>query len=131
MTFVALAHNGQLDFGSEFNTARLRTYLADHEGKQFRVDEIKTTRSLSQNAYYWLFLGIIERETGNNADDLHEFFKRKLLPPRFTTVLGQEIRLPATTTELSKSDFGDYLDKIAALTGVPLPDPQLAGFLPH
>ncbi|MBV9825190.1 MAG: hypothetical protein JO001_05905 [Alphaproteobacteria bacterium] len=131
MTFLATAHNGQLDFGSDFNQQRLRLYLSDHEGKQLRLDEIKTVRSLSQNRYYWVYLGIIERETGNNADDLHEYLKRKLLPPRFVEVLGQEIRLPASTTGLSKADFGDYLDKIASLSGVPLPDPQLAGYLQH
>jgi hypothetical protein len=131
MTFLARAHNGQLDFGSDFNQARLRAFLADHEGKEFRVDQVQTKRSHSQNNFYWMYLGIIERETGNNGDDLHEFFKRKFLPPRFATVLGQEIKLPASTTTLSKSAFADYLDCISALTDVPLPSPSDAGYLPH
>jgi hypothetical protein len=70
-------------------------------------------------------------ETGDNADDLHEFFKRKLLPPVFKTIRGEEIKLPASTTDLSKSDFAEYLDRICALTNVPLPDPVAAGYLPH
>jgi hypothetical protein len=129
MTFLARAHNGQLDFGSHFNQARLQAFLADHEGKEFRIDQVQTKRTISQNNFYWMYLGIIERETGNNADDLHEFFKRKLLPARFATVLGQEIKLPASTTTLSKGEFADYLDKISVLTDVPLPDPSEAGFI--
>ena len=66
-----------------------------------------------------------------NADDLHEWFKRHLLPPRFLKVRGEELKVPASTTDLDKVAFGEYLDKICALTGVPLPDPIAAGYLPH
>ena len=34
-------------------------------------------------------------------------------------------------TDLNKNDFSEYLDRIAAETGVPLPDPEAAGYLPH
>jgi hypothetical protein len=74
---------------------------------------------------------VIEKETGNDAQDLHEYFKRVFLPPRFTKVLGKEIKLPASTTGLTKAEFGDYLDKICAETNVPIPDPVLAGFQPN
>jgi hypothetical protein len=88
-------------------------------------------RSSSQNRYYHLYLEVIALETGDNADDLHEFFKQKLLPPVFKTIRGEEIKLPASTTDLSKNDFTEYLDRICALTNVPLPDPIAAGYLPH
>jgi len=81
-------------------------------------------RSLRQNSFYWLYLGMIESETGENANDLHEIFKRKFLPPRFITVLGKEYKLPASTTKLDKLDFQNYLDKISALTEIPIPDPE-------
>ena len=86
-------------------------------------------RSDSQNRYLWFYYEIIAKETGENADDLHELFKRTLLPPVFKTVRGQELKLPRSTTELSKPEFNDFLDKIAALTGVPLPDPEAAGYI--
>jgi hypothetical protein len=86
-------------------------------------------RSGQQNSFYWLYLGVIATETGDNADDLHEFFKRKLLPPQFITVRGEEIKIPASTTDLNKADFGEYMEKICALTGVPIPDPEAAGFI--
>lgn len=128
MTFHAEAKNGQLSLGSEHNRSRFSDWLKTHEGARLVITEPKTTRTLTQNNFYWLYLSIISMETGDNDTDLHEYFKRHLLPPRFTTVMGKEIKLPATTTTLTKHEFSEYLDKICVLTEVPLPDPELAGF---
>jgi hypothetical protein len=98
-------------------------YVSRLSGEVFvTVDKIKRSRTLNQNAYYWLYLGLVASETGDSANDLHEYFKRKLLPPRIVKVMKKEIKIPATTTILNKIEFGEYLDRIAALTGVPLPD---------
>jgi len=82
----------------------------------------KPTRSNQQNSFYWLYLGIIEEETGNEANDIHEIAKRLFLKPVFKTIMGKEYKLPATTTKLSKTEFGEYLDKICAWSGVPIPN---------
>lgn len=123
-----------LDFGSEFNQARWKEFAEKNTGKTVRIELPEPSRTNTQNNFYWLYLSVIERETGNNQNDLHEFFKRQFLPPQKITVTinGQEMErmIPASTTKLSKNDFGDYLDKICALTNVPIPDPQAAGFLP-
>lgn len=87
------------------------------------------TRSTSQNRYYHLFLGIIERETGQNADEIREWAKRKFLPARFITVNGEEMRIPGSTRDLDKSGFTDYLDKISAAVEIALPDPVAAGYI--
>jgi len=113
----------------ELKSASIRQFLEDNKGKKVKIEVVKAKRSDSQNSYYWLYLGIIERETGNTAQDLHDLFKRKFLPPEFKNVLGIELKIPASTTKLSKSDFGTYLDKICALTNVPLPNPVEAGYI--
>jgi hypothetical protein len=128
MPFRGIAKNGRLVLGPVIRV-RFVEWLTANDGKTVVIAEEKRTRSRSQNAYYWVYLGIIAAETGDNADDLHEFFKRKLLPPRFVTVQGQEVKLPASTTDLNKADFGNYLDKICAMTNVPLPDPEAAGYI--
>ena len=61
--------------------------------------------------------------------EIHEWAKWKFLPPRFVTVNGEETRIAGTTKSLGKAEFGDYLDKISAETGVPLPDMEAAGFI--
>ena len=101
-------------------------YLLNLKGDvTIEVKQWSNRRSLDQNAFYWLYLGLIASETGDNINDLHEFFKRKILPPRFTKVMGEPVKLPASTTELSKVDFGEYMEQICALTSVPIPDPNL------
>lgn len=126
--FIGKAKNGELDLGTETNRARLRMCLKENEGRAFKIEMMKTTRTLSQNAFYWLYLGVIERETGNSANDLHELFKRILLPPRYINVMGREVKIPSSTSSLSKTDFSEYMEKICAETGVPIPDPKEAGY---
>lgn len=126
--FLAKSIDGKLDFGSDANESRLKECVKANPNKTFRIEMVSEKRSLSQNAFYHLYLSVIERETGNNADDLHELFKRTLLPPRLITVMGKELKIPATTTTLTKSDFGDYMERICATVNIPIPDPIQAGY---
>ena len=86
-------------------------------------------RSIQQNRFYWLYLGVISEETGDDRNSLHEFFKRKFLPPEYITHFGETIKIPNITTNLSKSEMVEYMMRIEALTGVPVPDPEAAGFI--
>lgn len=109
-----------------------RDFLFGMEGKRvsLEVRPWSSKRSTSQNRYYWTYLEAIEAETGQNANDLHEYFKRIFLKPVEKTILGKRILFPGSTTHLGKQDFSEYLDKICAETGIPLPDKTLAGYLP-
>src|SRR5438105_10471644 len=109
--FRAAIKDGKLSFGPIL-LKRFHEFLGAKEGKALVISLDKPSRLQSQNAFYWVYLDLIARETGDNADDLHEFFKRKLLPPRFVQVRGEELRLPATTTDLDKVQFTEYLDEI-------------------
>ena len=123
-TFIAKIKHGLevLDFGSPYNRARYYDWCKQNIGKEVRIKEIENNRTLSQNALYWKFLELIERETGNSANNLHEYFKRVHLPPKFIKVLGKEIKIPKSTTELTKIEFIDYLDKISAESNVEIPN---------
>lgn len=128
--FNAISKNGELDFGSDSNLARFKQWLKDREGKRIRIGEITSTRTILQNRFYWCYLGIIERETGQDAQDIHEIAKRKFLPPRFVNVMGKEFKLPSTTTKLSKTEMSDFMDKICYWTNIPIPDPnELEGYI--
>lgn len=125
--FIFTAKDGNTEFAG-MTKVRLKEYLLANEGKIFEIRRRENKRSLSQNRYMWVYLEVISAETGNDANELHEMLRRKLLPPKFITVLGEEIKIPRSTTELSKTEFGEYLEKICALTEVPLPDKTLAGY---
>lgn len=111
---------GKIDFYAEKEYNR---YIKSLKEGDYTIEISKRygTRTLKQNSFYWLYLGIIEQETGETSNDLHELFKRKFLPPRFKTILGKEIKLPSTTTELDPLQFNNYIDRICAETGIPFP----------
>lgn len=120
-TYIFTSNGTGMDFQSDTQRALYVQDLKENVGKKYKIERIVPVRSLSQNAFYWAYLGTIEKETGNLANDLHEYFKRTLLPPKFINVMGKEIKIPASTTDLTKVQFGEYLDKISAESGVPLP----------
>ncbi len=126
--FRATIKDGKLTYGPII-LQKLNDWAAVHEGARLITTEEKPERSNQQSRYYWLYLRVIEQETGQNADDVHEWAKRKFLPPRFIRVNEEELRIPGSTTALTRSEFTDYLDKISAETGVPLPDPEAAGYI--
>ncbi len=121
-TFIFQAKEGKMTWGSVWNHQRFLACLKEHEGKDFRIELLQSTRSLSQNSLYWLYLEVIARETGNSANDLHEYFRRVLLSPKILKVMNKEIKVPKSTTELNKVEFGDYMDKICSETNIPIPD---------
>lgn len=110
------------------NTKAWLDYLEKNDGKKLvvEVELEKSRRSLDQNAYLWgVVYKTIADYNGDTENDLHEFFKRKCLPPKFVKVLGKEIKIPATTTDLNKIQFGEYIEKIraeVAILGIIIPE---------
>ena len=127
-TFLFIAKEGKMSWFSTYNHERFLQNLRENEGKQYRIELDISTRSMSQNKLYWLYLEVIEKETGNSADNLHQLFRRTLLPPKFIKIeikgKKQEIKIPKSTTELKKNEFCDYMDKICAETNIPIPDSE-------
>ena len=124
--------NKEFQFSSQTHLALWHEFLKQCEGKVVQVSKYIPVRTDQQNKYYWLYLGMIESETGNNSVTMHEYFKRVFLPPKFIKYKDKEIKIPASTTELTKIEMGEYLDKICAETGVALPNPmELEGYIPN
>ena len=110
------------------NKRDLYDFLLENEGKECyaNIGKIKGVRSLPQNSFYWLYLEIISKETGNNVDDLHRLFKGLFLPKKTVVFKGKEYLMSGSTTELSKGDMSMYMDRICAETSIPIPDRQTA-----
>lgn len=105
-----------------FNARRFRDFQKKNKGRYVRVEFDKLNRTIQQNKLYWKYLGIIENETGNSADDLHEFFKKKFLGLRAIKMFDEDFEVSNSSTALGKLEFGEYMDKISALTNIPIPD---------
>lgn len=107
-----------------------RAYFLHHV-KKFAGKKVKLTlerefnkRSNKQNSLYWAWLGIISDETGNEPDDLHEYFKLRHIPRRFIKVGRREVELAKSTAELSSGEMQEYMFKVeleAVVLGINLP----------
>jgi hypothetical protein len=91
------------------------------------IEQEKTRRTLQSNAYLWgLVYKTIANETGHSENEIHEIYKRLMLPAKFIKFDGKEIRLPGTTTDLSKGEFSEYVERIKAHAGnmgITIPEP--------
>jgi hypothetical protein len=90
------------------------------------ITERRIKRTISQNGLYWLFLTCISHETGNDKDDLHEFFKMKYIPPEHINIFGQ-VQERRSTTNLNTVQFKYLLDNVQVFANtelaITLPDP--------
>jgi hypothetical protein len=91
------------------------------------VERHKKKRSLSANALYWKWLGVISDETGHDTDELHEFFKAKFCPIKEKTI-ADEPMLYRSTAKLDTAEMSAYMDKVYAFSistlGILLPLPE-------
>ena len=74
-------------------------------------------RSIQQNKFYWKFLEWILEHGGLkdeylSTEELHETLKGRFLSKRVQTKLGFETVIIGSTTELDRTSFGEYIDKV-------------------
>ena len=111
--------------------AKMLTQFSD--GKySLEINPLKSKRSDEQNRYYWLYLGVVSRETGYTSNELHEWAKGKFLTMQVKEIFGDKVRERRTTTKLTRGEFVEYLMEIELATGVELPDTtDFFGFTYH
>lgn len=105
--------------------------LPGHGIWQIDISKYVKNRSNSQNRLYWQWLEEISDYMGNTSDELHNIFRAKFLgfvekEVKFRNNEGMVVReiwkeLP-TTTELSVSEFSEYLLKVEQTVLTAFPD---------
>lgn len=80
----------------------------------------KSKRSIDQNSLYWSWLSIIADETGNTANDIHEWCRDEFLPCSEIKVAGVAHLARPSTTALTTKEMTDYLNRIEAWAGTDL-----------
>lgn len=79
-------------------------------------------RTLAQNRFYWAMLRDIEEQImpencKYTADTWHEYFKTRYLPTRMLELPNGMVKeIERTTTELTKKEFGDYVEQVLAFS---------------
>lgn len=119
--------NGKIE---PLNAERFGKDLELYEGKavEISIKKWKDKRTLSQNSLYWRILELIENETGNDKDTLHDYFKIRFLDKRRLKLGDDEKILPGSTRKLDTREMGQYIDKIILFASqelqiaIPAPD---------
>lgn len=84
------------------------------------IKEYKGKRTALQNAYYWSVMKLLSEHTGYEDDELHALFKDKFLHKEPVRVLGEYVKTDTTTTNMSKKEFSEYMEKIAVFCAMQL-----------
>jgi hypothetical protein len=84
------------------------------------LEKHKSTRSMSQNKYYWsVIVKMISDETGYSTDEAHEIIKAKFLEDR--AKIGNEwIAFSRSTAGLKTSEFEELMTEIREWASVTL-----------
>jgi len=90
-------------------------------------------RSLAQNKLMWLWFACVESETGQYAQDVHDYYCLKFLPKDITDLkTGEVLRVGGHTSTLTSEAFTDFLNKVqadaATELGIKLPVPDEEGW---
>jgi hypothetical protein len=72
----------------------------------------KQTRTCPQNRLYWMWINAISKDTGNEPEDLHDYFGGRWLPEHRYVMNGMTHVKPISTTKLNTAEFTAYLDKM-------------------
>jgi hypothetical protein len=103
------------------NRKRLEEWAQQYPGKQvmIKIERRGSKRSSPQNRYYHgvvvqeVKLGLLNIGYEMTAEETHFFLKSKFNPVQIPNKEGEAIELPGTTTNLTKTQFGEYIEKIA------------------
>lgn len=103
--------------------------LAEGTELWLTISEKRPTRTEAQHRYYFMYLGMIAEETGEEKEVLHELFKEKFIKPqeKMYHTTGQIVQIYPSTKDLSIKEFMDYIKEIEVETGILSPDTELNG----
>lgn len=93
------------------------------------IKQTKDTRSQKQNRYLWgVVYKLLQEETGNDPEDLHDYFLGEYFGWESVDVMGSDTLRPKRRSKsLPTSDFFEFVEFIrrrAAENGYFIPDPD-------
>jgi len=89
------------------------------DGWYFELSKRRRVRTISQNRLERLWLACIEAETGNDSNELHDYFKQKWIAPKEVLIFGEK-KLIYSTRDLNTIQFKNFLDKIQVFASTEL-----------
>lgn len=100
----------------------IRTFLSMYDGKtvEITLKKARSKRSTPQNRFYWgAIIPIIQqgfKDLGTllDKDETHYFLRERYNYKEIVNEnTGESVKIPQSTTTLTKSEFSEYVEKIA------------------
>lgn len=91
------------------------------------IKKRRKDRTTAQNRLMWMWYGLISKDTGYTAEEVHELFKSRILGVEEKQIMGEPVLVVKSTTKLTTQEFTDYLNAVeqaAHLIGITLPHPE-------
>ena len=135
-SFIITIEEKKIKFKSDHHRELFDRFVEQFDDGKYRL-EITTTksqRSAQQNRYYWMYLGVIQRDVDDSytTEQLHRLFGGLFLSKGIVELFGKKIHDIKSTTKLTKGEFMEYLINIQEFTEVQLPDTtEFFGFSYH
>lgn len=94
-----------------------------------KIDYVKMSKTVSQNAYIWLVFTHIAFETGNNKEDIYGYYLEKFPTFKEIDLFGDSrtIKISMSNPGFDKEKMSVFIDKIvtdARQEGFDIPDPE-------
>jgi hypothetical protein len=117
------------------NRRLLREWANKFKGKniKIRIERAGARRSHPQNNFYFgvvveeVRLALLRLGHQMTKEETHAFLKMKFNMVSIANSHGEELQVPGTTTTMTKTEFGEYIDGIAQwcaeYLGLILPQP--------
>lgn len=95
--------------------------------RNFKVEAIKRSKTISQNAYIWLVFTHIGYETGNSKDDMYQYYLDKFPIWKTIYIGGNETMVKVTISGMDRVKLSKFIDQVVIdgrQEGYDIPDPK-------
>ena len=94
---------------------------------KLKIERYSEKRTMPQNALMWMWFACIERETGTDKQDVHDYYCSMFLK-RESVVNGKGVTVIGGTSKLNTLQMTDFMNKVKADAatefGITLPLPE-------
>lgn len=116
--------DGKIAIGRE----NVRDLVRSKKDGYYSIQVKKWDRSLQQNAYYWMCLGIIGNDLGYHKNEIHEEMIRMFSPiVTYRRLDGKPVQKRQRTSDMSVDEMTEHIEQViqfAAEQNISLPNPE-------
>ncbi|MFX1295602.1 MAG: hypothetical protein ACFFD2_12225 [Promethearchaeota archaeon] len=97
------------------------------KNRWIKIEHITESKTISQNNYAWLIFTHIAFSTGNNKDDIYQYYLDKFKTYKTIDINGTETNVIITMSKFTKEQMSRFIDNIvidARQEGFDIPDSE-------